>query len=318
MKKRKALIFKTKNIKPKVEKDIKPFIDLIIKQSFVEGVIFLGGLGKRSFLDSYSDVDIVIFYQSSTSSNHFLPFEFHATINKTKYEFNIHQVFYDEEILSEWDERKKEAYSNAIVVCDKKRRIEKLIKTKTVFDKKAAYFRIMYIMQQYIWRGQIHSLRTFYRGYPEGSHDLLNECVQLLIEAIYLLNEKSRSHRKWNIATLTTMNMLPNNFFKNLREVMKILDFSEKDVRRRINALEKIYHWVEKTTREKYPKFPKKPYEYYFKKFYQLKNECYVQKMARKLSVSMNDNERQELEGQLCLNLVSKSSQLRKMKIKLF
>jgi hypothetical protein len=112
--------------------------------------------------------------------------------------------------------------------------------------------------------------------------------------------------------------MLPNNFFKNLREVMKILDFSEKDVRRRINALEKIYHWVEKTTREKYPKFPKKPYEYYFKKFYQLKNECYVQKMARKLSVSMNDNERQELEGQLCLILVSKSSQLRKMKKKLF
>ena len=32
----------------------------------------------------------------------------------------------------------------------------------------------------------------------------------------------------------------------------------------------------------------------------------------------MNDEEREELEGQLCLNLVSEESQLRKVKMKLF
>ena len=49
MKKRKALIFKTKNIKPKVEKDIKPFIDLIIKQSFVEGGYIFRRIREKKF-----------------------------------------------------------------------------------------------------------------------------------------------------------------------------------------------------------------------------------------------------------------------------
>lgn len=312
MKNKKDLVLKTENIKQKIENDIKPFLDLIIKQSYVEGVVLLGGLGKRNFLDKYSDADIAIFYESNTKSNHFLPFEFHATINETKYEFNIHQVFYDKDILTEWDEGKKEAYGRAVVICDKKKRIKKLIKIKTLFDKKVAYFRIMYILQQFVWRGRIHSLRTFYRGYPEGGQDLLNECIELLIEGIYLLNEKPRTHRKWRIAMLTTMDLLPENFFDILRESMLILNHTEGDIKRRINSLEKIYSWIEKKTLEKYPKFPEKPYEYFFKKFYQLKNECYTQEIARKMSINLNDEDRQEFEGQLCLNLVSNKLQLKR------
>jgi len=314
MKNAKDLVLKTENIKQKVEKDIKPFLDLIIKQPFVEGVVLLGGLGKRDFLDTHSDVDIAIFYESSTGSNHFLPFEFHATINGTKYEFNIYQVFYDKDILTEWDEGRKEAYSRAIVICDKKKRIKKLIRIKTLFNKKVGYFRLMYILQQFVWRGRIHSLRTFYRGYPEGSQDLLNACVELLIEGIYILNERPRPHRKWEIAMLTTMDLLPDNFFDILRESMLVLDYTEDDIKRRICSLEKIYGWVEKKAREKYPKFPEKPYEFYFKKFYQPKNECYIQKIARKMSINLDDDKRQELEGQLCLNLVSNKLQVDRFK----
>ncbi len=313
MKGTKKLVLKTENIIQKVEKDIKPFLDLLIKQSFVEGVVLLGGLGKRNYLDKHSDIDIAIFYEANTKSNHFLPFEFHATINNTKYEFNIHPVFYTKDVNSEWDEGKKEAYSRAKVFSDKKKRIKKLIKAKTVFDNKAAYFRIMYILQQYVWRGRIHSLRTMYRGYPEGGHDLLNECVELLTEAIYLLNEKPRPHRKWRIAMLTTMDMLPENFFDNLRESMLVKSYNEEDIRRRIGSLESIYSWVEKKTREKYPNFPDKPYEYYFKKFYQLRNECYVQKIAKEMCADQSEENIQEIEGQLCLNLVSNKLQLHRL-----
>lgn len=313
MKNYKDLILKTENIKPKIDEDIKSFVDLLIKQPYVEGIVFLGGLGKRNFLDSHSDVDIAIFYDLQTRSNHYLPFEFHATINGKKYEFNIRQLFFDKEISSEWDEAKKEAYSKALVIYDKKNRIKKLIRNKILFNKKAAYYRIIFILQQYVWRGQIHSLRTLYRGYPEGSHDLLNECLELLVEGIYLLNERHRPHRKWRVAVLTTMDKLPDNFIELLRNAMQIKDFSEKDIRRRISTLDKIYRWVEAMARQKYPNFPENPYEYYFKKFYQLRPDCFAQKMSRILCRNGNDECRQELEGNLCLNLISNKRQLDKI-----
>jgi signal recognition particle subunit SEC65 len=305
MNKYKKWILKTTNIIPKVKTDIKDFIDLISKKNYIEGVVLLGGLGKRNFLDKYSDLDIAIFYRPRTTTNHFLPFEFHAIINGNRYEFNIHQLFYEKEVEKDWSEEKKEAYSRARILVDKGKRIKKLINLKTVYDKRSAFSRLIWIMQQYVWRGQIHSLRIFYRGYPEGGHNLLNECVELLIEAVYILNSRHRPHQKWRIAMLTTMKLLPENFLENIRKAMLVLNFSIEDIEKRIKILNNIYTETLKLIKQKYPNFPKKPYEYYYRNFMQPKKNCFIQKTIEKLNSKMNLKDIQELEGKLCLNLVS-------------
>ena len=299
------LMLETTNIIAIAEKDIEDFINLISQKKYVEGVVLLGGLGKRRFLDKYSDLDIAIFYRAETTSNYFLPFEFHATLNKHRYEFNIHQLFYKTELKKDWNEEKKEAYARSKILVDKKKRIKKLIKIKTAYDKKSAYNRLIWIMEQYVWRGQIHSLRTLYRGYPDGAHDLLNECLELLIEAVYILNFKYRPHKKWRIAILNTVEILPNNFFRDIKQAMLISDFSIKDIKRRIKILNKIYAKIVKLVKQKYPNFPEQPYEYYYRNFIQLKKDCFIQKTLDQLRPKTNTKELRKLEEKLCLNLIS-------------
>lgn len=312
MRNSKKVILRTKSIKNKVEKETRPFIKRLAEKEYVEGIVLLGGLGKRNFIDRYSDIDIAIFYKSDTPSKFYLPFEFRLKLNGIRYEFNIRQLFYDEQKSNEWDEGTKEAYSTAKVVVDKKKRIEKLIKRKTVFDEKVGYNRLLWVIQQYIWRGTIHSLRMYHRGYPEGSHELLNECVELLIEAIYIINKRYRGHTKWRVAMLTTMDILPTKFFDNLREAMKVNNFSLSSINRRIKYLNEIYIEILETAKKLYPEIPKDTYRYYYRNFYQLIKKTFSQAVVERYKNSLSEEENEQLEGLLCFNLVSSSSEVSK------
>ena len=304
MKQYKELVLKTKNLKTKIEKDIEPFLTKLSHAQYVEGIALLGGLGLRNYLDKYSDLDMAIFYKTNTPAKYFLPFEFHITINNYEYEFNIHQLFFDDEISKTWDESKKEAYQRTKIVIDKKNRITKLIKAKTKYDNKTAYNRLIWIIQQYIWRGHVHSIRTYMRGYPEGSHDLLNECADLLIESIYILNKRFRPHKKWRLAMLPTMEILPKNIIINLKEALLVKNYSIKDIKRRIIYLDKIYRAVYNIVKIQYPQFPDNPYEYYYKNFVQLNKNTYIQKLVSKYGNKLSDKKKEQLKGELCFNLI--------------
>lgn len=308
--KTKRLLFKTKNIKLRVEKDVQPFLRRLAEKEYVEGIVLLGGLGKRNFIDAYSDIDIAVFYKVGTPSKYFLPFEFHLVINNVRYEFNIHQLFYRDQKSIEWGEGIKEAYSRARIFIDKRNRIEKLIQNKVAFDEKSSYNRLIWIMQQYKWRGQIHSLRSYHRGYPESAHDLLNECTDMLIEAIYIINKMHRGHKKWVVAMLNTMDIIPANFFKNLRQALTVNNFSLSDIHRRIKYLDNIYVGILDIIRTLYPNFPKDPYKYYYKNFYQLKKKTFSQPAVIKYEKILSTEELEQLEGLLCFNLASSSSEI--------
>ena len=297
-------VLKTNNIKPYVEKKLQFFIENLASRGYIEAVVLLGGLGNRDFMDVYSDIDIAIFYDRDTPPEYFLPFEFHVTIDGVRYEFNIHQLFYENEVGKKWDEGTKEAYSMAKVIVDKKGRVEDLIKNKVVFDEKEHYDRLIWIIQQYVWRGQIHSLRTYYRGYPMGAHDLLNECVDLLVEAVHIINKRYMGHKKWRMVALKTMEIVPVNFFDYLWEAMKVNDLSISDITRRISYLDKIYTEILEIAKGKYPEFPDDPYKYYYRKFYQLTENTFSQTIVEEYRDNLSDDDLEQLEGLLCLNLV--------------
>ena len=134
---------KTKNIKKEIKKDIEPFLKKLKKQDYVIGIVLLGGVGKRGFIDEFSDIDLTIFTLKKDALKLPLPFEFHHQINKRILEFNIHQqILENEERAKSWDESKIEAYSRGKIFYDPTGRIRKLIENKTKFNKEKAFNRL--------------------------------------------------------------------------------------------------------------------------------------------------------------------------------
>src|SRR3989344_5104980 len=100
----------TKNILKEIEKEIALFLKKLKKQYYIVGIVLLGGLGKRKFLDEFSDIDLAIFTLKKNVSDFPLPFEFHYKPDGRNLEFNIHQqVLEQEEEKDSWNESKIEA-----------------------------------------------------------------------------------------------------------------------------------------------------------------------------------------------------------------
>lgn len=296
---------KTRNILKEIEKDLSPFLKKLKKQDYVVGIVLLGGLGKRKFLDEFSDIDLTVFTLDKDVLNFPLPFEFHHKLNGRVLEFNIHQqILEEEEQKDSWNESKIEAYSRGKIIYDPTRRIKKLIKNKTKFNKKNAFNRLVWIIQQYRWRGQIHSIRSYKRGYPESAHDLLNQCSEILLEAIYLLNKRYLPHKKWALVYLGEMKSPWNRLKSDFKRAMLIKNYNLSDIKRRIRILNKIYKVILTETLKQYKDFPNDPYSYYYKKFVQINKETKIDKILNKFSKNIKKDNFNRLKGFLCFNLI--------------
>ena len=95
---------KTVNIKPHIEDLAYDFVERLKGKKEVEGVVLLGGLGVRNFLDKHSDVDIAVFVDYKECELKILPtwlprFDFHVKLPKPvddieDIEFNVHNKFF--------------------------------------------------------------------------------------------------------------------------------------------------------------------------------------------------------------------------------
>lgn len=221
-------------------------------------------------------------------------------------EFNIHQLIVEEELddNNRWNDSKIEAYSNAIIEYDPFDYAKKILKQNVVFDNKRAFNRLVWILQQYKWRGQIHSIRCYYRGCPQASHDLLNNCVELLLEAVYLLNERYVPHKKWEFIFLDELEYGCDlkSLFAN---AMLVKSFTFESILERIEVLDKIFKQIEEMAYKKYKDFPSRPYEFYYRNFVQLnkvtKADEFYFEMTGKLDVENNKDEL--IFGKICYDV---------------
>jgi len=299
-----------KNIVKQTLKEIEPFLTSLKKERWVKGIVLLGGLGRRNFIDKFSDIDISIFTSEKDKSKFPLPFEFHYYLKNRVLEFNIHQVVLEKEYDKSWEEGKKEAYSRAIIYFDPTNKINGLIRKKTKYNKLESYKRLIWIVQQYKWRGQIHSIRACKRGFPEAGHDLLNECIDLLVESIYIINEKYLPHKKWRLNYLTEMDNA-KEIIPVIKKAMIIKKNHISDVNRRIKILNGVFQKVYLLILKKYPQFPKNPYEFYYKNFVQLNPVTPIDILLNQLDTSKEDFE--EVKGFLCYNLIDTREKLLKL-----
>lgn len=236
-----------KNFNKDFEKILRPFIERLKQKTEVEGIVVLGGLGQRSYVDLHSDIDVAIFFSTKTASLEWLPnFEFSVHLsepfnkNLAKLDFNVHQQELHQQQSEQWNQIKKDAYSNGVIAYDRSGKVTKLIKQKTKYNR-ASETEILLIaiskLPPYI---RINPKKQAQRGLFLVAHQLLNEGIDIIVEALFVLNQRFLPHDKWKLREVLSLTWLPSNFEHDLREGLLVKNFSLRDVDRRQVALGRV------------------------------------------------------------------------------
>lgn len=105
-----------------------PFIARLKQKPEVTGIILLGGLGERQWIDKFSDIDLAVVTSALFSG--LPPFSFYVYHGARKYEFNVSQLNLDSEQNSEWNSDKRQAYFTGRVIYDPDGEISRLLEKK--------------------------------------------------------------------------------------------------------------------------------------------------------------------------------------------
>ena len=272
----------------------------------------LGGLGKRNFIDEYSDLDIGLFL-SKIPERHFLPpFSFYIKIQNFKFEFNISQHIISSQLKENWNSDQKQAYSNGLIAFDRNGEIQKLLDKKLLRDRNQDLNRLVTLINQFFWRAEHHCFNTFKRGLASSSHLLLNDGLNLLIEAIFILNMREKPHTKWVIEELDQLDFLPNKAIEKFDLATLIKDFTYEDIQRRFQILTEIKKDILNKINEEYKEFPNNTYMYWTKNLSgrQLENNCFAENLLSEVSSVLDDEEKDDLYNFICYHLISDKKML--------
>ncbi len=168
---------------------------------------------------------------------------------------NIHQHVMELEVEPDrhWNEACKQAYRDtAEVIYDRGGHVAQLLREKTRWDDDEARVALIKILGQLSWYVSLNPIRQLDRGLPHHAHDLLNHGVDLIVEAIYLVNHRLCPHRKWRLQEAFHLPRIPESFKSRILEGMLIRHMSAEDVHRRIHLLEGLCRDTETLANEVY------------------------------------------------------------------
>lgn len=244
---------------------VMPLISRLSGFPEVEGVVILSGVAQQPFrpvADIHSDVDLAVFLNTpivpdDVELKHFtianqdrlpgwLPdYAFMVPVGpEDGREVNIHQLLYSYECRDdvEWPEPKQEAYAyTSDVVYDRSGRVRELIEKKTKYDFAARNKRMTQLAVQMRYSGWENPKKQIKRGLIGPAHDLVNEAVDLLVEGLFLLNNRYRPHRKWRLAIAHELPWRPAGYRDKINEALLVLSFDECDVMRRSAAVQEMW-----------------------------------------------------------------------------
>ncbi|PIP17093.1 MAG: hypothetical protein COX44_01775 [Candidatus Portnoybacteria bacterium CG23_combo_of_CG06-09_8_20_14_all_37_13] len=318
---------KTVNIKPHIEDLAYDFVERLKGKKEVEGVVLLGGLGVRNFLDKHSDVDIAVFVDYKECELKILPtwlprFDFHVKLPKPvddieDIEFNVHQQILSAEREHEWDEGKKEAYSQGNVVYDQRGFLTKFLEEKLAYDEEQRRRRLIEIVGQFSWYGEINPHRQIERGFIHNAHDLLNQTGEMIVEVLFLFNRRYRPHKKWRLETSFRLPRIPRNYEAHMKEAMLVKDYTPADIERRIVAFETITAPLQEQLIAD-GDIPENSYEYACRHFWgrQILDEPFSESVIRNLlasRVNLSSNKLRWLEAYLNFRLVASLEELKSL-----
>ncbi|MBO2535618.1 hypothetical protein [Rummeliibacillus suwonensis] len=258
---------KTENLYENVRKEIQPWLNSITKHKEVLGVVLMSGLANspngRCFFDRYSDIDIVVFLDIPNSAYvtnpkkidrlypesipRWLPdFSFYIPLlsnDGVNVEVNFHQMAYQYEKREDniWSIMKKEAYCyTSEIFYDPQRKIKALIDKKKKLTSSERTRMIYELLSQKRWYVDVNSKKDVERGLLFGAEDLISKGLNQFVECLYLYNWVLRPVDKWFLNKSLYLNWVPDNYSKELSQILKVREITPRSVderRKHLNFL---------------------------------------------------------------------------------
>jgi len=214
----------------------------------VTGVIFMGGLA-RGFMDKYSDIDIIALLDKENS------FVRKQVKQASSEEQKNAAVDIDVEVHTlaaytkkKWNEIDRWSFSKANVVFDPNGTVRRLLDEKLCISSELWIKRIAVCSEYLKWYccPAIESAKSMAEAWIDrddlsSAHYCLSYSLDTMLRLIFALNNEFVPPAKWKLFYSYSLQWLPTNYEKLLKEAMTIRAFSEDDCRRRISALKKLW-----------------------------------------------------------------------------
>lgn len=222
----------------------KDYLDELTKNNIVLGVALTGSCG-RDDNDKYSDIDYVIFVKERTED-----------IKEGK--FFLNDMLFDSRITelrslmgSHWSRDMFFAYLNCRLLYDKNGEIERILNEKRRQWEKEWIKEIsltlvnMSVIFRFSdnWKGlnaDSHYLKFLRRKDYISAHRVLNLGYELILDSLYLLNNKAIPDFKNKIKLLYGLDWMLKENEPFLKEAVLVLENSEQDCVRRYQIMMKI------------------------------------------------------------------------------
>ena len=233
----------TQEYRKNVNTAIETFIQKAKIKDGLVGVVLLGGLGKKKYFDKFSDVDISVFINEEKQNNlDWLPeFEFDVFVqNNQIIHFNVHQQNLKKERLIQWDDVKKDAYDNGLIVYEKKNTLSNFLKNKLEIKKSDYKQRLMAQYVKIPPSCLINPEKQLRRGEIELAHQIINNGIENLIDLLFIINKKFIPHYKWKLKKSFDLKYKPKNYQRDILNAILIRSFTETDVKRRIKVIKEV------------------------------------------------------------------------------
>jgi len=227
----------------------KRLVSHIASYEHVTGMVFLGGLA-RGFTDKSSDLDVVVFLErknqvQETQIRDMVTEEGKRSGIDTDLEIHLLKDF----PKWKWTEINRWDFSHAEVAFDKKEHIRRIIEAKLKVPDEFWTRRIVIYAEYMKWycyppKKSIGTITEAWidRGDLTSAHYCVNYGVELILRTVFALNREFIPPPKWRIYYFKDMRWLPKHH-NLLDQAMRVTDLSADDLRRRLEAVRKI--WTE-------------------------------------------------------------------------
>jgi predicted nucleotidyltransferase len=210
-----------------------------LKRKGVVGIVFLGGIA-RGYFDKFSDIDIIVFKKKKAK----LGMKPEDEIEYKGFKIDYEITDYEDSVKSEWETVKKWTFSTAKIFYDPEGKIGTLIREKVRLKDKERKWMIIEGMTQSEWHCNDCSESWVYRNDIESAHRSINLALEYFMKAIFGLNNELLPDEKWLMYEVRRLKWLPEGFNEKLKEIILIKDISIKELRRRRNALNRLWKQV--------------------------------------------------------------------------
>lgn len=294
LKNRLEMLLESKNLYDSYIKHMEVTVAKLEENKKIIGMTLNGGL-SRGYVDIYSEIDLTLYLENEELT------EWNSNISPVANGITVIEgMLYDIKILNindfeakEFDEVELWDLSYAKILYDPHNRLKKVFERNK--SKTLDISRIERTLFSSWWYFKLATdIWKFRDDFIQG-HMMLNKSVEELVKSLYILNEEFIPHEKWFIHMTRTLKILPEDWIRNLNEIMKTGNLDEESLIVRQKAINNVWLSIDKLVKNKFykdlPVYVMQKYFYELLKFLFENNEIEVVKFKEYYNIEILNNE---------------------------